>query len=147
MEIDFANDEWDKDERLAYILYQMDGEQAVFDAVNRGKIRHDEWAVCEGFGTESPFLNGTCLVCSGGKDTSRDDEWAVEEEPSQGEIFDAVNDGSIEHDGWGYCRGCESESPHVNNVCLVCGQGVVPIEHACSILFTCRYPLKECDGE
>ena len=66
-EIDFANDEWKQDERLAYILYQFDGSQAVIDA---------------------------------------------------------VNDGSIEHDGWGYCKGCECESPHVNNVCLVCGQGV-----------------------
>ena len=55
------------------------------------------------------------------------DDWfhsSREEEPSQGEIFDAVNDGSIEHDGWGYCKGGECESPHVNNVCLVCGQGV-----------------------
>ena len=50
------------------------------------------------------------------------DDWFAE--ASQGEIFDAVNDGSIEHDGWGYCKGCECESPHVNNVCLVCGQEV-----------------------
>jgi len=43
-------------------------------------------------------------------------------ELSQAEIFYGVNDGSIEHDGWGYCEGCECESPHVKNDCLVCGQ-------------------------
>jgi|LUML01.1.fsa_nt_gb hypothetical protein len=66
-EIDFANDRWNQDERLAYILHQFDGSQAVIDAVNRGKIRHDEWAICMGCDAELPFLNGECLMCSGEK--------------------------------------------------------------------------------
>tara|TARA_Y100001963_G_scaffold6746_1_gene8729 strand:- start:208 stop:396 length:189 start_codon:yes stop_codon:yes gene_type:complete len=45
-------------------------------------------------------------------------------EATQADIFYGVNDGSIKHDGWGYCEGCECESPHVKNDCLVCGQGV-----------------------
>ena len=180
-EIDFANDEWNQDERLAYILYQFDGSQAVIDAVNRGKIRHDKWATCDGCDAELPFLNDECLACGGEKKVVRfsntwlqmlkqnifvcedcgsnnvcrwvdgreveirdrdgeswcddceaetkvitaDEYFALDfAEQTQGEIFDGVNDGSIEHDGWGYCKGCECESPHVNNVCLVCGQGV-----------------------
>tara|TARA_Y100001960_G_C14702111_1_gene842233 strand:- start:387 stop:716 length:330 start_codon:yes stop_codon:yes gene_type:complete len=66
-EIDFANDEWNQDERLAYILYQFDGSQAVIDAVNRGKIRHNEWAICMGCDAERPFLNDECLACGGEK--------------------------------------------------------------------------------
>jgi len=73
-EIDFANDEWNQDERLAYILYQFDGSQAVIDAVNRGKIRHDEWAICMGCDAERPFLNDECLACGGEKVITREKE-------------------------------------------------------------------------
>ena len=45
-------------------------------------------------------------------------EWSINR------IIDGVNEGSIEHDGWGYCKGCESEYPYQNNKCLVCGQEI-----------------------
>jgi len=82
-DIDFANDNWNQDERLAYILYQMDGSQAVIDAVNRGKIRHNEWTICMGCDAERPFLNDECLACGGEKATREEVLGKLSEETEQ----------------------------------------------------------------
>ena len=49
--------------QLAYILYQLGGQDEVYEAVNKGIVDHDKWDVCEPCDTNSPFLNNTCLVC------------------------------------------------------------------------------------
>ena len=53
----------EQNQRLAYILYQLGGQDEVYEAVNKGIVDHDKWGVCEPCDTNSPFLNNTCLVC------------------------------------------------------------------------------------
>ena len=63
LEIDFGTDGIEQNQRLAYILYQLGGQDEVYEAVNKGIVDHDKWGVCEPCDTNSPFLNNTCLVC------------------------------------------------------------------------------------
>ena len=120
-EIDFANDEWKQDERLAYILYQSDGSQAVIDAVNRGKIRHDKWAICAGCDAELPFLNDECLVCGGEKVVRVSNAWLqmlnqnifVCEDCGSNYVCRGVDGREVEirdSDGENWCDDCEAEA-------------------------------------
>ena len=62
-ELDFGTDSEEQNQRLAYILYQLGGQDQVYEAVNKGIVDHDKWDVCEPCEIKSPFLNDTCLVC------------------------------------------------------------------------------------
>ena len=42
----------------------------------------------------------------------------------QSKVYDAVNDGVIDHDTWAYCKPCDCESPFLMKSCLVCGSGM-----------------------
>ena len=51
-------------ERKAYEIYQKDGQDAVLDfAKKHGDEVGVTWGMCEPCESESPMLNGTCLVC------------------------------------------------------------------------------------
>lgn len=46
----------------------------------------------------------------------------IYEEGGQAAIYDAVKNGILSCKGWGYCSGCEDETPHdESRECLVCG--------------------------
>ena len=42
----------------------------------------------------------------------------------QSKVYDAVNEGVIDHDTWAYCEPCDCESPFLRKSCLVCGSGI-----------------------
>ncbi len=44
-------------------IYQKFGQYAVYDAVNKGELNHDEWLKCIPCETETPFHDKVCLVC------------------------------------------------------------------------------------
>ena len=51
-------------------IYEKSGAGAVFDAVDRGDLTHEDWRICRGCEAETPHEDGDCLVCGTNNSTA-----------------------------------------------------------------------------
>jgi hypothetical protein len=58
----------------------------------------------------------------------------IYEEGGQYAVYDAVSNGTLYADSWRGCEGCEDETPHEGDTCLVCGTNNPPQRSANQVL-------------